>query len=497
MKSHDHREPKERISAVEIKPEMRIKILADSDVERIQQASLSILEECGIRFPSKKALMIFADGGARVDFKSQIVKIPQEMLIKALAKAPRSFTMASRSHPELDLCLDGNKTYYGTDGTGIKTLDLESQEERPSTKADVATMALISDYLSSVSFYWPLVSAQDMPAASIPLHELEASFTHTEKHVHIISCVEEKSAKYAVEMAQVTAGGNDLLRERPPLSLLVCTASPLSQDPGSVEAALVFAGAGLPVGFMAMPSMCSTAPASMAGDLVVGTAEILSALCLLQLSYPGTPVYYSLLAEMLNPHTGKFLAASIQKPLLNAAAVQVGHSYNLPVMGYYGSTDCRQIDWRTAKENTIDALLVCLTGPELLPAMGLLETCTLLRPEKILFDDEIFRSIKYITEGIRIDSVTLALQEIISVGPGGHFLDTEYTLRNLRQLWKPGVLHQWSPQSRDFRDPQEAAVEKTKWIIQNHKPVPLDEEVHKELKRIIETAEQESSSQLG
>jgi len=42
-----------------------------------------------------------------------------------------------------------------------------------------------------------------------------------------------------------------------------------------------------------------------------------------------------------------------------------------------------------------------------------------------------------------------------------------------------------------FHNPQEAALDKTKWILKNHKPKPLDENAADELKRIINTAEDE------
>ena len=480
---------KPKILPLEIKPEMKIRVLDERELEDIQNASLTILEETGVKFYSEKALKIFAEGGAEVDFTNGIIRIPRDILNDFLAKAPRSFVMASRTSTELDLFLDGTKIYYGTDGVGVKTVDLQTRDERFSRKSDVAMMAQVSDYLPSVSFYWPIVSAQDVPAPTIPLHELDAAFNNTEKHVHTVSCVEESTAKYCVEMATAVAGGTKAARERPPLSLLVCTSSPLCQDAGAIDAALVFAGAGLPVGIMAMPAMGMTAPATIAGTLVVGNAEVLSAVCLLQMAYPGCPVYYSLSAEMMNPHSGKCLGGAFQKPLLNVGRVHMGHYNNLPVMAYYGSTASQRIDWRSGKENTIDALLLCLSGPELFPALGLLDTYTLLYPEKILFDNEILESLRVITEGISVDKEAISMSEIMAVGPGGHFLSRESTRKNLRKIWQPGIVHQWSSQLKDFRDPQEAAIEKIKWILKNHVPEPLDEKLKEELKTIIKTAE--------
>jgi trimethylamine:corrinoid methyltransferase-like protein len=82
-----------------------------------------------------------------------------------------------------------------------------------------------------------------------------------------------------------------------------------------------------------------------------------------------------------------------------------------------------------------------------------------------------------------------AIDEIMDVGPDGHFLDRDFTVRNVRRLWQPRISHHWSPEMQGFRNPQEAALEKTKWILKNHKPKLLDAKAADELKRIINTAE--------
>jgi trimethylamine:corrinoid methyltransferase-like protein len=58
-----------------IKSKLRIRILDDEDVEKINQTALTILEEVGIEIPSEKALKVFADAGANVDFDRQTVRI--------------------------------------------------------------------------------------------------------------------------------------------------------------------------------------------------------------------------------------------------------------------------------------------------------------------------------------------------------------------------------------------------------------------------------------
>ncbi|MGB9439646.1 MAG: trimethylamine methyltransferase family protein [Desulfobacterales bacterium] len=483
---------KARISPIAIKPQMRIKAFAEQEIEKIHEATGVVLHKTGVRFPCQKALDIFAQAGADVDFKTEIVKIQPDLLVQTLAKAPAEFVMGSRGSQALDVNLDGTKIYGGTSGTGTVTVDLDTRKRRPSVKKDIAMMARISDYLPSISFYWPMVAARDCPTETIALHELEAAFTCTEKHVHIVSCVDEKSAQYAVEMVGAIAGSKERIKARPPLSLIASPISPLSHDNGVLEAALVFAGAGLPVGFAAMPVIGTTAPASIAGALVQGNAEILSSICLLQLACPGAPAFYPLFTAMLNPFTGGISVSSETKYLFYAATVQLGHYYNLPVMTGYGGSDAPDPKgWNVGKDDAVDAFFSCATGPDMAPGLGLLEGYTLLYPEKLLLDDEIYQSVKLMAEGMPVETDALALDEIMDVGPGGHYLDRDYTIRNVRRLWQPGISHQWSAEKQDFCDPLEAAVEKTRWILKNHKPEPIDEKTAAELNRIIDAAENE------
>jgi trimethylamine--corrinoid protein Co-methyltransferase len=485
-----HNPAQARIRSIEIRPEMRIKPLDDEDLAQIHQATVTILEETGVRFPSGRALTVFAEAGAQVDFKSQNVRISSDLLMNCLSRAPRAFTMASRGSQDLDLCLDGTKTYCGTDGICTITVDLHTRKRRPSRKEDVAMMALISDYLSSVSFYWPLASANDTCPAVMSLHEIDASIANTEKHVHVASCAEGKTARYALEMARVIAGGSEEVRTRPPLSLFVVAVSPLSQHEGSLEAALHFAEAGLPVVFGTSPIVGLTAPASLSGTMVTGNSEILSGLCLLQLCHPGAPVCYCFFHDVINPLTG--VTSTVKEPSLEAGMVQLGHYYNLPVMSSYGVTGAHTPgSWQTGKETAIDALFVCLTGPELVPSMGSSEATTVLYPEKILFDNDVYDSIKRITDGIRVDSKTLPIDEIMGVGPGGQFLDRDHTCENIRKLWHPGITHQWSHQQAGFRDPWDMAMDEVRWILENHKPAPLDGKIKAEMERIIKAAERE------
>ena len=171
----------ERPAVQPLRSEVTFQYLDNKELDQLQAATLTILEEVGVKFPSEKALGVFADHGAQVDYDSQVVKVPPDLVRKALATVPRYFPVGGRS-PECDFHLEQGVTYFTTDGCGVETVDLETRQQRPSCKTDVGMMAHVADYLSSIAFYWPMVSAQDCGHAA-PLHELEASFTNTVKQV--------------------------------------------------------------------------------------------------------------------------------------------------------------------------------------------------------------------------------------------------------------------------------------------------------------------------
>ena len=195
-----------RIKPVIVKPDMQVHALTRQDIDQLHQATLTVLAETGVRFPSKKALDIFASAGAAVDVEHEIVKIPPEMLLASLDKVPKNITLGARGSKDLDAVLDGTKTYCGTAGTGITTVDYKTGVQRSSTKEDTAMMARVADYLPSIGFYWPMVAPRDTPPGVQALHELEASFHNTEKHVISASCVDTKTARSAAVDCRPAAG---------------------------------------------------------------------------------------------------------------------------------------------------------------------------------------------------------------------------------------------------------------------------------------------------
>jgi len=477
-----------------IRPKGQFHLLDDGQIQTLADGTLEILAETGVHCPSEKCLKIYTDHGAEVDFENQIVRLAPDLVAASLKSAPRYYTMGARS-PAHDIDLARGGLYCATDGCGIETIDFITRERRASRKDDVATMARVSDALSSIGFYWPIVSAADHPSTA-PLHELDASYNNTVKHVQSETVMGEGLGRYAVEMARVIAGSEENMHTRPPLSLLVCCIAPLGQDKEGMESALLFAEAGLPVGFMSMANLGSTGPATLAGTVVAGDAEIVSALVLIQMAYPGAPVFHSFMPGVMHPRTGAYLGTTLESSLLYPIGTEMAHHWGVPTLSGVFGTDGTVPGWQTAAEAASSLMLCALAGAETGSGMGLVESCTLLYPEAILVDSDVYHRVRLEAAGLDTSPEALALDVIKDVGPRGLFLKHRHTRDNLRER-KFSELTGHTDGSGEMRDPVEVAREKVEDIIQNHHPEPLDDVIKRELTRILAAADREIGGENG
>ena len=455
-------------------------------LDRIKQATLDILENVGCKFQSERALDILAEHGARADRESQIVKFPPQLVLDAMAKAPRYFDLGARD-PECDLRIADDTTYCTTDGCGTEVVWI-GEERRMSTKADLARISRMQDYLSSISFWWPTISAGDFGETS-QLHEIDAGWNNTVKHLQgMVNGARE--ARYAVEMATVISGSAEELRKRPVMSDLIGTISPLVQDEDGIEAALVFAEAGIPVTFVTMPTLGTTAPATRAGAFAVGSAELVSATVLLQMAFPGAPVAHSIMQSYADPRTGGFVSFP-QDGRCRFLATELAHHWGVPSEAACCGTDASESGtWQSAVEDGMDLAQFAWEGSDLAPSIGLLNVYTVFAPEELILGDDMYQRARYSVMDMDFGDDALAMDPIAAVGPGGHFLGQKHTRKNLRVSFVPAITHQAAPMG-GYRDPLEVAREKALWIEENHAPEPLSADKAAELTKILAAADAE------
>jgi trimethylamine:corrinoid methyltransferase-like protein len=132
-----------------IRPSHHARFLDDGQLGDLRAASLEILEEVGVHCPSKGVRALYAEHGALVDEAREVVNLPADLVVRAMARAPRGYVMGARD-PAFDLSLDGTALYVATDGCGTAVLE-PNGDRRASTAADVATAARLADAIPSAS----------------------------------------------------------------------------------------------------------------------------------------------------------------------------------------------------------------------------------------------------------------------------------------------------------------------------------------------------------
>ena len=471
-------------------PKLRLEILTPQEVKKIHDATLWIIEKVGVRFPSKLALEIWAAHGAEVDSEKMVVRAKAGLIEKALKTCPPVYSLAARD-PQQDLMLDGNHVFVGTDGCGVEVIDIKTGMRRTSCLQDVRDISRIADATEEVAFHWVPVSAQDMPAETRGLHEVKAIWENSTKHVQTESIYNQREAHAAIEMAALIVGGKNQLRERPVLSLMQCSASPLGHDGGSLEAALVAAEYGLPTGFMTMAANLTTGPATLAGNLAVGNAEVIAGTALIQLAYPGAPVFYAAAQTASDLRSGAYTGGGPEDFLYGAASNVLADFYNIPLsMGSF-ATGAKEPNWQAGIENSLSTFMASIVMSDMLLGVGFLHGSRIWSFAEMMMDCEIFSIIHKTMQGIVVDDETLALDTIAAVGPGGNFLSQKHTLKHMRELFLPQFMdrrpfNEWEKKKDDGRD---WALAKARKRLETHQPDPLEESICAEMAKIISSLE--------
>ncbi|MGD8867272.1 MAG: trimethylamine methyltransferase family protein [Gemmatimonadales bacterium] len=476
----------------------KVDILSSAELEEVHRRTLEVLERIGVEVGSPAVLERLSEAGASVDVGERRVRFRPEFVESAVARAPRRVVLAARS-PGSDLVLDGEHGYLGLDGCAADFIDPESGVRRPSRKADVALITRLADALPEIGFVWQPAAARDVAAAVQPMHELHAQLCNTGKHIQMMTAVTANAARGVVEIADLAAGGTSALRERPIISTFQCSTSPLVYEGGALDAAEIFAEAGVPCGFVVMPIACATGPATWGGTLVQSNAEVLAGIVILETLVPGAATFYGSCATVMDLRSGAAACGGPEDLLLQMASTQLARHYDLPASIGSFATGAKSPDWQAGLENGLSGLASVLAGADMLCGAGLLYGARVCSLEQVVLDTEIFALLRHLV-GAPAEAGQDVLDVIGAAGPGGEFLSQRHTLATMRRLWMPRLFDrsEWSEwEAAGMRGPREAARERVRAILDDHRPEYLEPDLDAEIQRILERYEREGDNGDG
>jgi trimethylamine--corrinoid protein Co-methyltransferase len=272
-------------------------------------------------------------------------------------------------------------------------------------------------------------------------------------------------------------GDNDALREKPNLIHYAEPLSPLTHSAGAIQKLFFCADHGIPVTYT--PGMMSgaSAPVTLAGAITVGNAEALSGIVLHQLRAEGSPIISGFGMSTLDMKTSACVYGCPEYRLAISACADLFHHYRIPVWGTAGASDAHCIDPQAGMEWTVSLITAALDGANLVHDVGYLGQGLVGHPAALVMCAEIISYVRRMVKGFAIDIDHLALDVIREVGPQGDFISTDHTFNHFRkEHWQPTLcnrltLDNW--QAAGEKTWADAAIEKTRDILANHRTVPL------------------------
>jgi len=458
----------------------RLYVLSEAQMEQIHMATLEVLERTGVRISHPRALELLDGAGARVN--DGRVRIPAWLVEESIRKAPSRVVLGKRNG-ERAVFLQGDQSWFGPSLDCIDYLDPITEERRPFTSDDCRITATIAEALPNFSWVMTIGLAADVPADIADRVIARQVLTYCEKPL-VFCCKDVNSAQDIYEMALLIAGSEERFRQAPTVVHYSEPISPLSYYDPAVEKIIYCAEKGIPLINFPAPQAGSTAPATFAGTIVQGSAESLSGLVLTQLVRPGTPFIYGAFATVMDMQTTIFSYGAPEMSLMVAAMAQMAQHYRLPFFGTAGCTDAKFPDPQAAAEVAFSCLSSALSGANLVHDAGSwIDHGSLVSPAFMVLVNEVLYMVNQYMRGIPVNEESLALDLLDRVGPGGHYLLEDHTLKHYRDVWYSKLFDRtvydvWCDQgAKRF---EERLREQTREVM-GHQPAPLPPEVIKDL----------------
>lgn len=469
-----------------------LEYLTDKEIRDIHHATLSVLEKVGVKVYHGKALQMLGDAGANVDLKSQIAKIPEDVVEEWITKAPSSFTLYARNENN-NLNFQDGITHYVAAHTTPFTYDLDTGARRSATYEDAQNFSKLSDSLEYIADGFCMVFPQDVPDCSVHAHILMAQIKNSDKVLK--GRINGKNiAKDCIYMAEMIAGGKKELEKKPNMMALMNCLSPLMLDKVQVEGLIEYAKKGLPCIIASEIMSGATGPVTLAGTLVQQNAEILSHIIIAQMIKPGTPIIYGSASSVMDMKTSTLRYGAIEEGIIDVAVVQLARYYKIPSRISAGCTDSKMLDMQAGFESAKNLALASLSGANYVSyAAGGLDSALSTSYEKVVIDHENIKNMVRARKGIEINDETLAVDVIKDVGPGGQYLTHNQTFEKFKEahlipeLVNTCNYHDW--EKMELKDIKDRAREKVKHILKTHIPPPIDEKLYRELNEFIKNIE--------
>lgn len=407
----------------------KIELLTPHLIHQVLEEALHLLMHLGVKVQSAAARQMLAEAGAIVDEVAEVVKIPQGLVASALKSAPREFYLFDRfGNPTIRY--GGDAVHFDPGSAGVHILDPETLEHRPAKTPDLVRLIKVAEMLPQYDAQSTAVICHDVPEEIGDLYRLYLVLLYSTKPI-VTGAFTVRTLHHMIDMLAIFAGNRQALAEKPQAIFDVCPSPPLIWSQFGAENLIELARAGVPAQIVSMPLAGVAAPVTLLGAVVQHAAETLSGIVIHQLAQPGAPVVWGGAGAIFDMRKGTTPMGAIESAMINMACAQVGKSLGLPTHAYLGASDAKVVDAQAGLESGMTAMLGGLAGVNMISGGGMLDFLACQSAEKLVVDAEAIAMVKRLLEGMKVHTLTLAIDLFEGIHFKGDFLKQPQT----RQLF--------------------------------------------------------------
>ena len=463
-------------------------LLSDEQVQQIHDHAMQILEEIGIDFLHPRAIDTFVKAGLKAD--DNRVRFERGFIEEQIKHAPATFQVQARN-PANTVTIGGNHMVNAPVYGPPFITDLDRGRRNPSiadfTNFDKMAQATPQIHCAGGT----IVEPEDLPLETRHLDMVYSHVRWTDKP-YMGSVISEEGARDSIELSSIVFGGRANIEKTPALLALINVNSPLRYDDRMLGALMTYAEANQPAIVTPFLMAGAMSPMGLAGTLAQQTAEALAGIALIQLIRPGAPCIYGSFLTNIDMQSGSPAFGTPESAMGILASAQMARYYKIPFRGGGALTSSKSPDAQAAYESMMCMWPTVLGGVHfVLHAAGWLESALLASYEKFIIDVEALRMFEWIlTKGIPFDDEGFAMDGIREVGPGGHHLGSEHTMRHYRTgFYRPMIsstenYDRW--QRMGSRTADRVANEKWKQLLADFKDPGIDSGIDEQLNAFIE-----------
>ncbi len=465
--------------------------MSPEQVEKIDAASMDILENVGVVFRDPIALEDWTRAGAKV--VGETVYLDRAMVRELIATIPETFTYHARN-PANNLPFGADHSIF-VPMTGAPYLrDLDDVRRNP-TLDDLANFHKLSHMLPAMhSSAHHIVEPYDHPISQRHLRITYSSMKHSDK-TFMGMTTSPKNAEDVLDMAAILFG-EEFLETHPVVTGNCNGNSPLVWDETMLGAMRAFCRRNQPV--LCSPFVLGGAntPASTPATVAQLNAEALSALAYTQVIRKGCPAIYGHYLSTVSMKSGAPMAGTPEISLMNFMIGQMARHYGVPWRTSNTLGGAKTFDAQAGYESAMTLNAVMMAGANYIwHSAGWNEAGMHCSTAKFIVDAEMCAMAYRMAQGINWDDFDDAIAAVPDVGPGGHYLGHPHTLEHFQkaffmpEMFDNNSIEQW--QAEGAIEITERALIQARAMLNEYEEPKLDEGVNEALLDYIARRERE------